>query len=66
MANSTQHKNNTKKCPNCAKPRVQKFLPFCSIRCAEIDLSKWLNEDYRVPIVETDDFNEDDFADNVC
>jgi endogenous inhibitor of DNA gyrase (YacG/DUF329 family) len=26
-----------------------KFRPFCSSRCADIDLGKWLKEDYRLP-----------------
>jgi endogenous inhibitor of DNA gyrase (YacG/DUF329 family) len=23
--------------------------PFCSVRCADIDLSRWLTEAYRIP-----------------
>ncbi len=49
-----------KKCPQCGKPMVIKFRPFCSQRCAQLDLSKWLNEEYRVPVVETDDYDEDE------
>lgn len=39
----------TATCPQCGKPTEQKFRPFCSKRCADLDLGKWLNEDYRLP-----------------
>ena len=52
-----------KKCLNCAKKSNSKFHPFCSTRCSQLDLSKWLNEDYRVPVAEFDDFDEGKFLD---
>ncbi|WP_050605505.1 DNA gyrase inhibitor YacG [Ruegeria sp. 6PALISEP08] len=36
-------------CPNCGEETTQKFRPFCSKRCADIDLAKWLNGSYAVP-----------------
>lgn len=36
------------KCPICGKPAEAKFRPFCSARCADIDLGRWLGEEYRV------------------
>lgn len=36
-------------CPICGKPRNLKFKPFCSKRCADIDLSRWLKGVYVVP-----------------
>lgn len=41
-----------KACPICAKEAVAKYHPFCSKRCADIDLGRWLNEDYRLPAEE--------------
>ena len=38
-----------RKCPECGKPADIAFRPFCSKRCADLDLGRWLNEDYRVP-----------------
>ncbi|WP_106609671.1 DNA gyrase inhibitor YacG [Shimia abyssi] len=35
-------------CPICAKPVSPKYRPFCSKRCAEVDLSKWLKGGYSV------------------
>lgn len=37
------------KCPHCDALAVKPHTPFCSRRCAQIDLGKWLNEDYSVP-----------------
>jgi uncharacterized protein len=44
-----------KTCPLCKKPTVDAFKPFCSSRCADIDLGKWLSEGYRVPVKEDED-----------
>lgn len=35
-------------CPICKKETVFKFRPFCSKRCADIDLAKWFRGDYRI------------------
>ena len=39
-------------CPICGKLPAPQFKPFCSKRCADIDLGRWLKEGYRV---ETDE-----------
>jgi endogenous inhibitor of DNA gyrase (YacG/DUF329 family) len=36
-------------CPHCGKPVVARYRPFCSKRCADLDLHKWLSESYRIP-----------------
>jgi uncharacterized protein len=36
-------------CPICGKPGTANYRPFCSKRCADIDLGRWLKEGYRVP-----------------
>jgi endogenous inhibitor of DNA gyrase (YacG/DUF329 family) len=43
------------KCPNCTKLAEPKYRPFCSKRCADIDLGRWLKEGYRVPSEESPD-----------
>lgn len=43
------------KCPICKKAADAKLKPFCSKRCADIDLGRWFNEDYTVPAVEPPD-----------
>lgn len=36
-------------CPVCGKPAAPASTPFCSPRCAEVDLGRWFGERYRVP-----------------
>ncbi len=47
---SASHK---KKCPICGKPTVERLKPFCSKRCADIDLGRWLKGQYAIPARET-------------
>ena len=35
-------------CPICAKPRDPRYDPFCSKRCADVDLHRWLSGAYVV------------------
>jgi uncharacterized protein len=42
-------------CPICKKLSHVKYHPFCSNRCAQIDLGRWLNGSYAMPVVEGDD-----------
>jgi endogenous inhibitor of DNA gyrase (YacG/DUF329 family) len=42
-------------CPLCGKPVEQAFKPFCSKRCADIDLNRWLSGVYAVPVKEDED-----------
>jgi len=39
----------TCRCPVCGKPTAHEHRPFCSKRCAEIDLGRWLKGAYAVP-----------------
>ncbi|SDD28314.1 hypothetical protein SAMN05421538_101280 [Paracoccus isoporae] len=36
-------------CPICKKPSVAAYRPFCSRRCADVDLAHWLRGDYVIP-----------------
>lgn len=37
-------------CPICRRrPVTPEFKPFCSRRCADVDLARWLGGDYRIP-----------------
>ncbi len=36
-------------CPICGKPSMNKVFPFCSNRCADIDLNRWLTGAYVIP-----------------
>jgi uncharacterized protein len=50
---------NAPRCPICGRPRVQKYRPFCSARCRDVDLGRWFGEVYTVPAVEPG-YDEDD------
>jgi uncharacterized protein len=42
-------------CPICGKPTATGYRPFCSRRCADVDLGRWLTESYRIPADEVED-----------
>jgi endogenous inhibitor of DNA gyrase (YacG/DUF329 family) len=42
-------------CPICGKPADATFKPFCSKRCADIDLNRWLSGVYAVPAKDDED-----------
>lgn len=49
-------------CPICHKETDPKYRPFCSKRCADVDLGRWLTGAYAIPAGEEDDPDEDDMA----
>ena len=51
-------------CPLCGKATELAFRPFCSKRCADIDLNRWLSGVYAVPVKEEEDEDGERPADN--
>jgi hypothetical protein len=47
-------------CPICAKPAEKAYRPFCSRRCADIDLQRWLVGRYAIPAARQDDGDDDE------
>jgi endogenous inhibitor of DNA gyrase (YacG/DUF329 family) len=47
-----------KTCPICGEPVVHRFRPFCSRRCANIDLNRWLSGVYAIPVREDEEEDE--------
>lgn len=45
----------TAKCPICRKAQERAFAPFCSKRCADVDLNRWLSEAYVLPVKDESD-----------
>ncbi len=45
-------------CPICAKDGDPKYKPFCSRRCADVDLGRWLNGAYAIPAQTPEDLEE--------
>ena len=59
-ANATSPK---RKCPICGKPAVAEFDPFCSARCADVDLNRWLSGAYVIPASDGPEADKDDVGD---
>jgi len=44
-----------KACPICGKPVAAAFKPFCSKRCADVDLHRWFSGSYAIPVLEDEE-----------
>lgn len=42
-------------CPICNRKSDPEIRPFCSARCADVDLARWLSGTYAVPSTDPDD-----------
>lgn len=42
-------------CPICGKPDAPRYRPFCSRRCADVDLGRWLTGGYAIPAEAVED-----------
>jgi endogenous inhibitor of DNA gyrase (YacG/DUF329 family) len=47
-------------CPICSSPSTYKYRPFCSNRCADVDLARWLSGRYAVPGGDADEDEDGD------
>ncbi len=52
------------RCPACGTATVPCYRPFCSRRCADLDLYNWLGGHYRVPTAERPDGPDGGAADD--
>ena len=52
-------------CPICAKPAAKEYTPFCSRRCADVDLQRWLVGRYAIPAAREDE-DDGDVAEGVA
>jgi endogenous inhibitor of DNA gyrase (YacG/DUF329 family) len=53
----------TPRCPICGKPADMKYRPFCSRRCADVDLQRWFAGSYVVPAMEDESAPDEDASD---
>ncbi len=53
------------RCPSCGKTSKPEFRPFCSGRCKDADLARWLSGTYAIPgsNIDTDSHESDDLED---
>ena len=49
---------NRKNCPICGKLTDEKLKPFCSKRCADVDLHRWFSGSYAIPVLEDEEEDE--------
>ena len=42
-------------CAICGRPQLEAYRPFCSRRCADVDLQRWLSGGYVVSGTEDDE-----------
>jgi endogenous inhibitor of DNA gyrase (YacG/DUF329 family) len=54
-ANDNAKEKTARACPICGRPSIEKYSPFCSSRCADVDLYRWLNGTYAIPASEEPD-----------
>lgn len=47
---SGQNRTPLARCPICRKPALPAFRPFCSKRCADVDLQRWFSGAYALPV----------------
>jgi len=52
----------TRPCPECRRPSTRESYPFCSERCRNLDLSRWLSGSYAIPVSEDETKADDDNA----
>ncbi|HJS79435.1 MAG TPA: DNA gyrase inhibitor YacG [Vitreimonas sp.] len=52
-----------RKCVICGKPQDEKYRPFCSKRCADVDLNRWFSGRYAIPAEEEREPSAEDASD---
>jgi hypothetical protein len=52
-------KRKSSRCPICGRPTSEETRPFCSPRCRDVDLNRWLSGHYVIPGSDTDEEDAD-------
>jgi endogenous inhibitor of DNA gyrase (YacG/DUF329 family) len=52
MASNVEPLRKTRPCPECKRPSTRESYPFCSERCRNLDLSRWLTGAYAIPVAD--------------
>lgn len=48
-------------CPICSENAAPAYRPFCSKRCADVDLGRWITGRYAIPADDEDAPDDDDY-----
>ncbi len=51
-------------CPICTRDTDPKYRPFCSRRCADVDLAKWLTGSYAIPAAPEEQADDAEYPEN--
>jgi endogenous inhibitor of DNA gyrase (YacG/DUF329 family) len=62
MTSKVEPLRKTRPCPECGRPSTRESYPFCSERCRNLDLSRWLSGSYAIPVSEDETKADDDEA----
>jgi endogenous inhibitor of DNA gyrase (YacG/DUF329 family) len=54
MSQPPDRETKTRPCPICGKPASVDAWPFCSTRCADVDLHRWLKGSYAIPAADAE------------
>lgn len=65
MNDTTEPKRARPRCPICGRPTTTRIAPFCSRRCADDDLMRWLGGRYAIPGEESADPAAADDSENI-
>jgi endogenous inhibitor of DNA gyrase (YacG/DUF329 family) len=52
MASNVEPLRKMRPCPECKRASTRESYPFCSERCRNLDLSRWLTGSYAIPVAE--------------
>jgi endogenous inhibitor of DNA gyrase (YacG/DUF329 family) len=61
-AKSSSKRTASRGCPICQRAAVEAYKPFCSKRCADVDLARWLGGRYAIPASDDEDADAEDFT----
>lgn len=59
-ANTDDKRTTGGTCPICARPSLYRWRPFCSKRCADVDLARWMTGRYAIPGGDSDEDEDGD------
>ena len=54
MASNVEPLRKARPCPECNRPSTRENYPFCSDRCRNLDLSRWLTGAYAIPVADVE------------
>ncbi|WP_298256543.1 DNA gyrase inhibitor YacG [Bradyrhizobium sp.] len=57
--NASAERTKARPCPICGKPSIKENHPFCSPRCRDVDLNRWLSGSYAIPARPDEDDDND-------